>query len=1159
MKLALPLFLSLFLINLNACQRDSSSTQLTTSDFAITTLQTNYETTPLAIETPNPLFSWQMQATQGTHKQSAYKLIVKNGEGKEVWNSGKTDTPYSTAVKYKGKSLQPLSQYQWELTVWNTQGHSATNSASFETGFMNPKKEAWTGAEWIGGSKNDLVFESNYLSVFRLNVDIQLDKNSQSNRAAFLLGGNDFRLQNKNLNLQKVENGKNESFVAFELDTRGLDEKKNQAHLNIYRVGYTPEDSIEEPFAVLPIPSEIVNTENRFKVHRIYIDAAFGIFNIYINAETDSNRLTEHNPKLPYFIFQGLNVNPSGRGGNFISYPILGDVGFWVDKKQKAQFSNIDIKNWRAPSNTIFAAASEKADVFPDIFSSSSNRLRTLSNGHYEIGSEIEETIVLADPSNTGTPMLRHVFELENKKVKHARLYSTARGVYEIYINGSRIDDDYFAPGLSQYNKHHNYQVYDVTANLNQGKNAIGALLGEGWWSGNISFTPTNWNYFGDRQSLLTKLIITFDDGTQKEITSNSKDWKVSHDGPIRYGSFFQGEIYDAKRNKDIEGWTTTLADSAFIGDPAKDNKNQLITSYDDMKLISHVGNRPEIVKALTAQSVKEVRPGVFIYDMGQNMVGVPKITLKNIKADANTPVILRYSEVLYPDLPEYSGNEGTAMIENLRAALVHDIYYPKDGDQIIQPRFTFHGYRYLEISGLEKALPLESVEGLVISSVKELSAHYESSNPLINKLWENITWSLRSNFLSIPTDTPARNERLGWSGDLNVFASTANYMTHSNAFMTRHMMAMRDLQSKEGRFPDVAPIGGGFGGTMWGSAGVNVAWETYRQYGDTTMLGDHYDSMVAYVDYLQTKNDPETGLLVEGYLSDWLSPENSKNDPSLLWEAYRIHALNIVAKASSVLDMTENEEKYREQYNQRKRFFNENYVDATTGKTIASGVVSQIGRPIQINTALRGKIVDTQVSYAVPLAFGVFDESNIDRAQKNLIELVTRESIDDEGETRPAHSLMTGFIGTASLLPALSQAGANDHAYEMLQQTSYPSLLYPVVNGATSIWERLNSYTVEKGFGGNNSMNSFNHYAFGAVGSWMMSYGRIESSWEIDGEETQYRFVVPANTQATLELLATDESKVVYQGESAEYIKTENGLSIYMLEPGDHHFKVMQ
>jgi alpha-L-rhamnosidase len=542
-------------------------------------------------------------------------------------------------------------------------------------------------------------------------------------------------------------------------------------------------------------------------------------------------------------------------------------------------------------------------------------------------------------------------------------------------------------------------------------------------------------------------------------------------------------------------------------------------------------------------------------------------------------------------------------MMENIRAALTQDTYILKGGDETIQPRFTFHGYRYVEITGIDQAVPAASVKGLVISSINGLSSNYETSNELVNKLWQNITWSLRSNFLSIPTDTPARNERMGWSGDISVFSRSATYLTNADLFLRRHLLAMRDVQAESGRFTDVAPMGGGFGGTLWGSAGIIVAWETYQQYGDLPLLKEHYDAMKKYVGFLESKVEKNTGILNEGPLGDWLSPENGKNDNTHLWMAYYAYDLEIMAKVATALGKTEEAAQFMTQYNAVKAKFNEVYVDKTTHKTIKSGVkAARMGPPGQQQAEQKsdkGELVDTQVSYAVPLALGIFNEENKPFAIKYLNEAIQRKNKDDGGIERPEYSLMTGFIGTASISEALSQNGNHDLAYRLLQQRNYPSWLYSVVNGATSIWERLNSYTVENGFGGNNSMNSFNHYSFGAVASWMYNYslgiqrspesvafkqfilkptpdpdkvmtfakgyydsvyGRIESEWKNEGNRVLYKFTVPANTTATLHLPAKSLSQVKEGGKGISQwagAKQAGGEVILPLTSGSYSFEV--
>jgi alpha-L-rhamnosidase len=495
-------------------------------------------------------------------------------------------------------------------------------------------------------------------------------------------------------------------------------------------------------------------------------------------------------------------------------------------------------------------------------------------------------------------------------------------------------------------------------------------------------------------------------------------------------------------------------------------------------------------------------------------------------------------------------------------------------------------------------------VRGVVVSSIDELTAHYETSNPLVNKLWENITWSMRGNFLSIPTDTPARNERMGWSGDINVFARTASYMADAHLFLKRHLLGMRDIQSPDGRFPDVAPVGGGFGGTLWGSAGIIVPWEVYQQYGDKEILAEHYEAMKRYMDFLEEKTTDE-GILNEGPLGDWLSPENNKNDNTFLWTAYQIYCLEIMAKTSEILGFDQEADLYQAKRNARRDFFNVTYLNAE-GKTIKSGLRTGMmlppGETAPLDESTRGQLVDTQGSYAIALDMGAVEENYKEKVLSNLITAIERKNVDDLGQTRPEYSLMTGFIGTASIGKAISEAGKHEVVYRLLQQTTYPSWLYSVVNGATTIWERLNSYTVENGFGGNNSMNSFNHYSFGAIGSWMINYslgiqrdpeypgfqqfilnpnpdpdgvmtwakghydsyyGRIESSWRIESEKVVYEFVIPANTTARIAFEASAIDKVSSEGKTLNQIfeiKTvdmNGGKVQFTLPSGRYQFEV--
>jgi alpha-L-rhamnosidase len=1162
---------------------------LTNEDAKITNLKVEYTENPLGIDVEIPRFSWQMESLDNKRdlKQTAYQLVVTDEAGQTVWNSNKIDSDESLNIRYEGAPLLPTTRYTWKLIVWDNENKKYGANSWFETGLMNPdpKLSAWNGAKWIGGSNDDMVLYAHYLSVFKINYDVQLDDESQSTRAGFIYGANDIRLMDRNKNLYGLVNPKNDSYVKFEIDITPL-KSNGSAKLNIYRVGYHPDDKKDVPYKALSIPSTIINNQNKYKKHQVVINSNLGFTQIYLDGADENNRIAE------------FNLNPLGQGGDFIAFPVVGDIGFSIPAGQKASFSSVEIRNYRTPSNILF---SEKLDKQPynGIFSDLGQL--SVENNSYQLSGEASGVQIMTDPSRNSVPMLRTTFSTSSSNISKVRLYVTARGIYEMYLNGKRISKNYFDPGFTQYNKTQFYQTYDVTNMIKPGENGLGAVLSEGWWSGGITYMGEFWNFFGDRQSILAKLVITYKDGHQDIVVSNPETWSYYNNGPVVYGSFYQGEVYDASKDSLVEGWSTSSYDAShwktatevdLQNQITRDSKNPrynmpLVEDYSEQKIIGQIGNSVQKVKELTSISVEEVRPGIFVYDMGQNMVGVPAIELTDMKP--GTKIMLRYAEVKYPDLPEYKGNVGMIMLENIRTAMAQDIYITKGSNENINPRFTIHGYRFIEITGIDHALPLGAVKGIVLSSVHQLASDYETSNSLVNKMWKNITWSTLGNFLSIPTDCPQRNERLGWSGDISVFSRSATYLANIPQFLRRHMRAMRDVQRKDGRFPDVAPLGGGFGGVLWGSAGITVAWESYQQYGDLVLLSEHYQAMKDYIEYLKSEIDTESGILQDldrflwSSLGDWLSPEYNKSEKTLLWESYFVYDLDLMHKIAAILDKKEDAEFFKQLYADRKAFFNQTYVDETNGKTVS-----------------HGNLVDTQTSYVLPLAFNIFNEQNRNKAIENLVAAVKRENTADNGMVCPSYSLMSGFIGTAWINIALSETGNSDIAYRLLQQTSYPSWLYPVTQGATTIWERLNSYTHIDGFEGNNRMNSFNHYSFGAVAAWMYNhslgierdenypgfkrfilqpepdptgemtwaggyyksmYGKIESRWEMNKDGCYYRFVIPPNTSATVYIPVNENGNVEEIGEQdssnskIEILKKENGKIIYEIGSGLYHF----
>jgi alpha-L-rhamnosidase len=1186
-------------------------------------LTAEYSATPMGIDVKAPRFGWQMSSAPGERNliQTAYHIVVKDPAGNITWDSGKTPGGNSAGIVYAGSPLKPSTRYTWDVTVWDQKSKTSTASSWFETGLMDGSLRAWEGAQWIGGGDEDLVLYSPYLVIFNAEFTVAIEPGSM--RAAFIFGANDSRLLDKNKNIFQLENKINESYIKIELDISGVSESDSgMAKINVYRAGYSPSDTPGRPFSTFKVKKEFINPENKNLGHTIGFSGVFGQVSLtldgsdsFIHVSPAEAALAQDAGSRPGFMRRqggaSVNLNPAGSGGNYIPFGMLCDIGFSAGPGQKASFSGVKVRNNRLPNALLFSedlSEREYSGIYAGIASGQASGLK-ISGGKYIIDGGEQGVIITADPSRNSAPMLRTGFSTGDRTVRDARLYITARGIYEAFINGKRVSDDYYNPGLTQYNITHLYQTYDVTSLLGKGPNTIGVMLGEGWWSGLLSFGSI-WNHFGDRQSLLAKLVITYSDGTRSVVTTNDSDWKYFSGGPLIYGSLDMGEAYDATREDETAGWTEAgyndskwkkavavpLKGTSFEGTTTERDGTVTSFAYDKLTLTGQVGNNAGIYRVISAESVKEVRKGVFVYNMGQNIVGVPRITMAGGKA--GNIVTLRFSEMLYPDLEESGNNVGMIMTENYRAALSQDIYIMKDGSQVYQPRFTSHGFQYIEISGIDRPLPLEAVQSVAISSVRALTASYETSNPKVNQLWSNLVWSNIDNFLTIPTDCPQRNERMGWSGDINVFAHSATYISNAGQFLRRHLIAMRDVQSAAGRFTDVAPVGGGFGGVLWGSAGIVVPWQASQQYGDIDLLREHYPAMVKYMDYLETTIDPETGLTRDGQLGDWLGPQNNQLGSAYLTTAYHAYDLHIMSEAAALLGKPGESEKYKIRYEQRKEFFNKTFVNA--GKKTVGLIGGGRGFGPQPAPAPEFRLADVQTAYAVGLGMNLFNEENRPFMIRNLKEAVERENPDDEGVMRPGYSLMTGFIGTAWISKALSDNGLDELAYRLLQNDKYPSWLYSIDQGATTIWERLNGYTVENGFGGNNSMNSFNHYSFGAVGQWMMAYslgiqrdepafrrfilqprpdptggmiwaggyydsmyGRISSSWKKENGKLTYEATVPANTTVTLYLPASslkdirESGKPVKKVKGLKFLRFENDRAVFELGSGDWAFVV--
>lgn len=625
--------------------------------------------------------------------------------------------------------------------------------------------------------------------------------------------------------------------------------------------------------------------------------------------------------------------------------------------------------------------------------------------------------------------MLRREFDLA-KEVKAARLYATALGSYVFYVNGKRVGRDMLTPGFTDYRKRVLYQTYDVTSLLQRGKNVAGALLGDGWFAS--AFTWDGSHVFKGPDRLLVRLEVEYSDGTREQLVTD-ENWKAAR-SPILHSEIYAGETYDARLN--VAGWNDPGFDDAKWSPVAVVPPSQHIT----------IGYQPDavasIVKTIPARNVNALPGNTYVYDMGQNMVGWVKL---RVAGPAGTTVRLRFAEVLNAD--------GSVYRENLRGADATDIYILHGGEpEEFEPHFTFHGFRYVEITGYPGRPPLDAIEGRVVSSLTgEGGGKLTTSSELVNRMWSIGIWGQRGNFVTIPTDCPQRDERLGWMGDAAAFWRTGSYNFDIAAFSEKWLQDVRDAQMKNGSFTNVAPdvLSGQEqnGAPGWGDAGVIVPYTTWLQYSDSRVIEESWQAMERWMQFIESANPDylRKNALGPNY-ADWLAPD--QHTPSdLVATAYWMLIAQRMEEMAHAAEKPEAEVRYRALQDKIRSAFQKAYV--RSDGTVEGG---------------------TQTAYVLTLAMKLapaeWESAMVDHLVRDI-------------DTRGGH-LSTGFLGTPFLLFALSDHGRADVAYRLLLTESYPSWGYMLSKGATTWWERWNGDT------GDPAMNSYNHYAFGSVVAWI-------------------------------------------------------------------------
>jgi len=709
-------------------------------------------------------------------------------------------------------------------------------------------------------------------------------------------------------------------------------------------------------------------------------------------------------------------------------------------------------------------------------------------------------------------PMLRGVFTVDGA-VASARAYVTSLGVYEMHLNGRRVGDQVLTPGWTSYNTRLQYQTYDVTDLVQPGANAVGAMLGDGWYRGYLAWQDQR-NVYGDRLALLAQIRITYADG-REQVVGTDASWKATT-GPIRLSDIYRGEVYDARLEK--TGWQQAGYDAA-------DWSGVRLIERDKATLMAPPGPPVRAIEEITPLAIFETPKGETVFDLGQNMVG--RVRLR-VRGEAGTTVSLRHFEVLDKD--------GNVYLDNLRAA-DQLVQYTLNGggEEVYEPYFTFQGFRYVAVEGYPGTPTPQSLTGVVLHSDMTPTGHFESSKPLINQLQHNIVWGQKGNFVDVPTDCPQRDERLGWTGDAQVFARTAAFNMDVAGFFTKWLGDLAADQKANGSIPWVIPDvlshneAEGGGATGWADAGVVIPWMLYLTYGDTRILEAQYESMKAWIGYMRARAGDDRIWDGDFHFGDWLAYSTTNpgypgatTDTDLIATAYFAYSTGLVEKAAGVLGKTEDARIYAALHDAVTAAFQQEYI--TDNGRMAS---------------------NTQTAYALALAFDLMPEAQRAQAAGRLAQDVRRFN----------NHLTTGFLGTPLLCQTLSNNGHLDVAYALLNQETYPSWLYPVKMGATTIWERWDGIKPDSTFQ-DAGMNSFNHYAYGAIGEWLYRvvagieidpaepgykhvliqpqpgggftqaratlntmYGEVGSAWSLDGGRFQLAVTVPPNTRATVRL----------------------------------------
>lgn len=734
--------------------------------------------------------------------------------------------------------------------------------------------------------------------------------------------------------------------------------------------------------------------------------------------------------------------------------------------------------------------------------------------------------------------------------VAYARAYATAQGLYELRLNGEKVGDCFLTPGWTSYHKRLQYQTYDVTAQIRQGENAVGALLGNGWFKGPLAgWEKDARGKYGMRTSLLAEIRIVYRDGRRQTVATDGT-WKTSP-GAILKSEIYDGEIYDAA--KEQPGWDLPgFDDRGWTGAHPVTADKRILTAQENIPVKAQETIRPV--------SLFRTPKGETVLDFGQNMVGWVRF---RVSGPRGSRVLLHHAEILDKD--------GNLYTENLRSAKETVDYRLKgEGVETFEPHFTYQGFRYVHVAEYPGKVKMEDFEGVVLHSGMAKTGGFRCSDDLVNKLQHNILWGQKGNFVDVPTDCPQRDERLGWTGDAQVFARTACFNMDTALFFKKWLRDLEADQLPNGSVAHVVPQvldPNSYGSTGWGDAAVICPWQVFLCFGDRKVLAEQYASMKKWVEYIRGRahgNMWDTGF----HFGDWLALDRvhaaddncfgaTPNDYTAT--AFYAHSASLLAKAAAALGKEDEAEEYAALERDIVKSFRREYFTPT------------------------GRLaVHTQTAHVLALMFGLVEERHRKRTVDSLLALLKENG----------WHLDTGFLGTPYLCHVLSRNGHPEAAYRLLLQKDYPSWLYQVTKGATTVWEHWDGLKPDGTFW-SPGMNSFNHYAYGSIGSWLYQtvagididekrpgykhivlhptpgdsldwaqashetpYGRVSSRWERKGGALAYSAEIPHNTTATVILPAASCESVTVGGKAAEPAARtdENGRIVF--ECGSGHWE---